>query len=347
MEKIVYILGAGFSAPLGLPVMSNFLVKAKDLLRENPTRYSYFKGVLGTIDKMHVCLSFYDADLLNIEEVLSIMEMQSSVGEGTKRRFKEFITDVIEASTPPLPFQRLKLNGQQWHSNNFVNDGHWAWNRYVGFVSLLFGLRFKVAGNYIDATPQPSESYSIITLNHDLVIETSTNYLNSAFSLDQHLQVKTDFTDEKEKKICTCELPYVKLHGCVQSGDIIPPTWNKRITKSMEAKWRMAHKLLCEANQIRIIGYSLPAADSYLKYLLKSAGTATPHLRSIDVLCSDPTGEVFGRYNAFIKFKFRRFKNAATEDYLHHLLCSAEKYRMVGYEGRETVFQDAHDDFMG
>lgn len=25
MEKVAYILGAGFSAPLGLPVMSNFL----------------------------------------------------------------------------------------------------------------------------------------------------------------------------------------------------------------------------------------------------------------------------------------------------------------------------------
>ena len=29
MERVVYLLGAGFSAPLGLPVMSNFLEKSK------------------------------------------------------------------------------------------------------------------------------------------------------------------------------------------------------------------------------------------------------------------------------------------------------------------------------
>jgi hypothetical protein len=31
VEKVVYLLGAGFSAPLGLPVMSNFLIKAKQV----------------------------------------------------------------------------------------------------------------------------------------------------------------------------------------------------------------------------------------------------------------------------------------------------------------------------
>ena len=31
MEKITYVLGAGFSAPLGIPVMRDFLTKSKDL----------------------------------------------------------------------------------------------------------------------------------------------------------------------------------------------------------------------------------------------------------------------------------------------------------------------------
>ena len=29
MEKVVYLLGAGFSAPLGIPVMGNFLTRSK------------------------------------------------------------------------------------------------------------------------------------------------------------------------------------------------------------------------------------------------------------------------------------------------------------------------------
>lgn len=41
-EKVVYILGAGFSAPLGLPVMSNFLVKSKDLYFSDTEKYKRF-----------------------------------------------------------------------------------------------------------------------------------------------------------------------------------------------------------------------------------------------------------------------------------------------------------------
>ena len=31
MDNIVYFLGAGFSAPLGVPTMRNFIVKSKDM----------------------------------------------------------------------------------------------------------------------------------------------------------------------------------------------------------------------------------------------------------------------------------------------------------------------------
>jgi hypothetical protein len=37
IEKVTYILGAGFSAPLGLPVMGDFLLKSKDTLAASGT----------------------------------------------------------------------------------------------------------------------------------------------------------------------------------------------------------------------------------------------------------------------------------------------------------------------
>ncbi len=42
-DKVVYLFGAGFSAPLGLPVMSNFLMKSMDLYVSDPERYRTFK----------------------------------------------------------------------------------------------------------------------------------------------------------------------------------------------------------------------------------------------------------------------------------------------------------------
>ncbi len=76
MENVVYLLGAGFSAPLGLPVMSNFLEKAKDLYFSDEIKYKSFFKVLDKIKDLSIIKNYYHADLLNIEEILSILEMQ-------------------------------------------------------------------------------------------------------------------------------------------------------------------------------------------------------------------------------------------------------------------------------
>lgn len=76
MERVVYLLGAGFSAPLGIPVMSNFLIKSRDLYRLDQTRYAHFKEVFDTISELSVIETFYSADLLNIEEILSVLEIR-------------------------------------------------------------------------------------------------------------------------------------------------------------------------------------------------------------------------------------------------------------------------------
>jgi len=38
MQNIVYILGAGFSMPFGLPIMSNFIDKAQGKITESLSR---------------------------------------------------------------------------------------------------------------------------------------------------------------------------------------------------------------------------------------------------------------------------------------------------------------------
>lgn len=80
MEKVVYFLGAGFSAPMGIPIIKDFLLKSKDLYFENPTKYAHFKRIFNKIYKMHIAKTYYETDLLNIEEILSILEMQRHTG---------------------------------------------------------------------------------------------------------------------------------------------------------------------------------------------------------------------------------------------------------------------------
>src|SRR4051812_9097662 len=116
MEKVVYLLGAGFSAPLGLPLMSNFLVRSKDAFAADPDKYAHFQEVFKTIDGMHVCKSYFDADLWNIEEVLSILEMREGLAASSvARSFTKYIIDVIQHYTPrPQPPPVVAAGGGAW-----------------------------------------------------------------------------------------------------------------------------------------------------------------------------------------------------------------------------------------
>ena len=84
----------------------------------------------------------------------------------------------------------------------------------------------------------------------------------------------------------------------------------------MITTWAAAHEILREANQIRIIGYSLPLADAYIKYLFKSAVIDAPHLKQIDVICRDSDGQTWNRYREFIRLDYARFAIADVTSYL-------------------------------
>src|ERR1043166_4744195 len=102
-EHVVYFLGAGFSAPLGLPVTATFLARARDMFAADPQSYKHFKGVFDQIRALAVAKNYYVSDQHNIEEILSILEMESHVGGVDKTdEFARLITDVIRYHTPRM-----------------------------------------------------------------------------------------------------------------------------------------------------------------------------------------------------------------------------------------------------
>lgn len=103
MNRVVYFLGAGFSASLGLPVMSDFLMRSKDMYALDPDRYEHFQDVFKTIERLSISKNYYETDLFNIEEILSILEMRELLGEEEVRSlFIKYIIDVIEHYTPSI-----------------------------------------------------------------------------------------------------------------------------------------------------------------------------------------------------------------------------------------------------
>ena len=352
MDKVVYLLGAGFSAPLGLPLMNNFLPKAKDLFVGDQSRYQHFAKVFERIDKMHVAKSYYEADLTNIEEILSILEMRERVDGSDTEFFTHFLRDVITGYTPKTP--KLNLSCANWYADPAGAN----WNPFFAFVMSLMRLKLTLATIddykhkkqrlHAEVTDKLQAEYGVISLNYDRTLEHMAECLNDVSlagfgnpSQGINAVFTTDDNDELEN---TARVPLAKLHGCVSTEQIIAPTWNKGLGPAMVETWGKARELLATANQIRIIGYSLPITDAYIKYLLKSAAIESFNLKKIDVLCLDPSGRAANRYGEFITFNFFRFASKSTESYLGHIASRVTTAIQDSSASYHTL-EDAHEEF--
>jgi hypothetical protein len=347
MEKVVYLLGAGFSAPLGLPVMANFLVKSKDLFAAEPAKYRHFEEIFSTIGNLHVCKSYFEADLFNIEEILSILEMREGLERSADRRsFVNYVKDVVQYYTPrPIPPPRQAP--PNW-LNSIFGQGPWA--HCAAFVASLFNLRCSVQwpnpggpGVITFARVEnPRVEYSVVTLNYDLILEDVCSFLNQHHPSQKTMVFKKDFTAPDNGNALT--VPLAKLHGSVDSLEIIAPTWNKSLYPPITPAWRKAHELFEQANHIRILGYSLPTADAYIKYLLKSAAAGSQNLKSIDVLCKGALAKK--NFDEFVKFNFYRFKQTNLEDYVRANYQTAMDLQHFGTERRFDILERVHESFM-
>lgn len=345
MERVTYIIGAGFSAPLGLPVMSNFLAKSKDLFYNDPDRFPAFGKVFDEIKRLSYAKNFYSTDLLNIEEILSIQEMNEFLeGRHLPADFSKYIVDTINAYTPRFENFNRSAN---WYANVF-NKGKNA--EILGlFIASILGIAFDTdrqkGPTKLIAETETNTRYSVISLNYDMVVENYADFLSSSFGMPGGHEnfLNTEGYDPTWEK---CNL--AKLHGSVHTGDIVPPTWAKGTHPSIVKTWKVANNILKDSNHVRFIGYSLPVADSYLKYLLKSAVIDTPNLKSLDVICMDGDGSVRKRYQEFFALTNFRFKDASITDMALAVLLESflKTTQITGGVSHFRSAEKAYNDFM-
>ena len=323
-ENVVYILGAGFSAPLGLPVMGNFITKAKDIMAYKIDHGLYYEQVFQGLDRLAKAKNYLRSDLFNIEEVLCILEMEAYVtGNKLSDNFIHFLADTIRRYTPPITKYGPELPGN-WHDYVFGKYNLTA--NYTSFVANIFSLsirQHKDSSGYrsysLAADIDRPHKYGVISLNYDMVLENALAFLTECYNVSQeykYIYANTVADDDPYKLISNGNIPLAKIHGSIDPLSIVAPTWNKMARADMQATWSLAHNLLRNANHIRILGYSLPASDTYFKYLLSTAVVDSYNIKTIDVICLDPTGEVEKRYNSIIDFKNFRFISEDISEYL-------------------------------
>jgi hypothetical protein len=319
--KTVYILGAGFSRAAGLPLMNDFYLTSKDIYSKlDPISKKSFDKIYRFWDEYSSAKHYLTIDFFNIEELLSIIEMHNFLN-GNKKLSSDlilFIKKVIELKTPDILSDKEK------------------YEVYERFIKNIFGI-YEDQGF---ASKTKEQDNSIISLNYDLLIENVLEkynrynennmmkvfniYRNFYIDYGENISPVNFFINNNFKTI----ISLAKIHGSInfENNLIIPPTWNKTNHPRISGIWKLAYRLLMEANNIYFIGYSLPITDNYIKYLLVNAIKESTNLKTIKIINPDDNqNTVQKRYedffdknlkvNGMISFESKKFEDWVNENF--------------------------------
>jgi len=187
--------------------------------------------------------------------------------------------------------------------------------------------------------------YSLISFNYDMVLENVCQYVNESFRSVQRIKLSAELSNSPNDYL---NPRLIKIHGDVE-GQVLPPTYNKGLFQvDLPKAWKDAHDLLMRANHIRIIGYSLPQTDAYVKFLLKAAIGGNRDLDKIDwISLDDEKKSLESRFEEFVTFKDRRFKSGLAQSYLGNVLGWVVNKPLSANDSLVfTALEEAHEDFM-
>ena len=358
-DRNVYILGAGFSAPAGVPVIHDFIDRSRVYFDDpssmlDKAEREHFKRFLDFKRKMSQAREKVKIDLDNIEELFGLVEISHRLGresEETRTSTVYVIAKTLELATRSqrvgeIDFlaskEVLKKMGKTpegfYHPDGF-SDESLAADPYLYFASLASGL-------LDDPDRRSSRANTFITFNYDLLLDDALRKVG--ITPDYCLPEQNTVLEPQEFQGTTCSV--LKLHGSTNWGIcascharvvvltekvtasptqfreracpnpkcrksdfqpmLIPPSWDKsEYRELMKPVWSKAVEELKLASRICIVGYSMPEADSFFKYLLVLALAENHNLYRFIVV--DKNQNIADRYKKLLEPVFwkRRFRS--------------------------------------
>ncbi len=329
--KYVFILGAGASKEAGGPLMADFLDRAALLRRSNTEGV---RAVVGAFDDVFTAMSelrgVFDKSYLNldnIEVLFGAIEMGQLLGKFADRdetsihklrdSLVTLIVNTLERSIPfPVRDRRIQpptpydnFSNLLWDIRNrsaqIHNDD--SWFSFISFnydLSLDYSLSFRGVPFDYCLDDNPSNRGLAYLKLHGSINWGACNRCNKIIPFnvgDAHFDLWTD-------------TPHVyfnlgsKLNTrphCDQALDgtpvIVPPTWDKTTYHSqLRSVWQQASKVLALAENIFVIGYSLPESDLFFRYLFALGSESQTRIKRFWVIDPDPQGEVERRFRSLI-----------------------------------------------
>ena len=118
-------------------------------------------------------------------------------------------------------------------------------------------------------------------------------------------------------------------HDVSKKPVIVPPTWSKaEYHRALSPVWRRAALELRDAENIYVVGFSLPTTDEFFRYLYGLGTVGDTILQRFWVVDPDPSGAVEQRFRALLgpgaEQRFRFFKDRFST-FISKLKAQAEK----------------------
>jgi NAD-dependent SIR2 family protein deacetylase len=227
-DRNVYILGAGFSAPAGVPVIHDFIDRSRIYFDDpsssmDKTEREHFKRFLEFKRKMSQAREKVTIDLDNIEELFGLVEISQRLGHEsieTRTSTVYVIAKTLELATRSqrvgeIDFRAneeiLKKRGKPpegFYKPDGFSEEVLAADPYLYFASLASGL-------LDDPNRQTSRANTFITFNYDLLLDDALRKVGIAPDYRLPKQ-NTVVEDQESQPTTTCSV--LKLHGSTNWG---------------------------------------------------------------------------------------------------------------------------------
>jgi hypothetical protein len=329
--RTVFILGAGASRSAGAPLMADFIERALSVYSRGTSGWArkYFEQVFVARRKLQAAFAKSNVDLDNIENLFSVFEMASLIGRlddlpeeavnELPRSLRFLISRTLEqtiqypmpdsGSVVRAPFPYDAFAQLLIELNTMSDVGPVAVMTFNYDLCLEYALALEgVAPNYgFDA---PAGAALPIYKVHG-----SLNWVRDDLSGAirwaglrpppiRPLWEKFGLNASAARPVDTADL----LDSEIRSGSldhpdpvIVPPTWNKGAHQQMLRHiWRQTSVALASAENIFVIGYSLPPSDQFFRAFFSLSTIADTIIDRFWVFDPAPTEFVKQRYGQLL-----------------------------------------------
>ena len=320
MSRTVFILGAGASKQAGGPLMAEFLDVAENLRRFRKSEISaeHFALVFRGRASLQSVHSKSNLDLDNIESVFAAFEMAAlfkrplgdvsvedvqNLPSATRRLIVQTLEKEIAFPfnggriMPPPPYHEFtalvkRIVGKDPAGVSLITFNY---DLALDYALHFNGLRsnyclgddaqgipfMKLHGSFNWTRCSKSECGTVVPWHlHDFF--SMANW--DTVGMTPGSVAKLNLTERIGDNLIHCGVP--RLSDPV----IVPPTWNKtQYHRDIASVWQNAARHLSEAENIFVVGYSLPATDHFFRYLYALGTVGHALLRKFWVFDPDQT----------------------------------------------------------